>query len=734
MDAISIRPAGKMGVHFIAGDFLPKGKNEYYLRNRQLNRPQNTFRHLKADEIKILTENGNTASSWEDVRVSDPFNPALIRNTEFFGLVRLGKLRNVILEHHDLQMLAGITNSRIVACDIGDDVGIHDVRYLAHYIIGERCLLANIGEMHTTNHAKFGNGILKEGEQEKVRVWLDLMNEAGGRRVLPFDGMIPADATLWAKYRDDIPLQKQLKEITQNRFDARRGYYGTVGIQCVIKHSRIIKDVKVGDHCYIKGANKLKNLTIHSTELETTQIGEGVEMVNGIVGPGCHIFYGCKAVRFILGSHANLKYGARLINSFLGDNSTISCCEVLNNLIFPAHEQHHNNSFLIASVVKGQSNLAAGATIGSNHNSRSNDNEIEAGRGFWPGLCTSVKHSCRFASFVLLSKADYPAEMDIPLPFSLLNNNVSQNCLEVLPAFWWLYNMYALARNAGKFRVRDKRQNKIQYIEFDALAPDTVEEIFHARGLLELWTGKANERKNQNTTVSMDEAALIESGRNILQGSINQINDLEILGENMEKSRRKVVILKAYEAYHAYGQMLHYYAIKNLLDYLKDHPEASLESMHRALRGKREKEWVNLGGQLIPGREVNRLRTGIGSGRLTTWEAIHKKYDAFNKAYPLTKQRHAYAALLCILNINKLTNDLWHKALDRAVEIQNYICDQVVASREKDFNNPFRQITYRNSDEMKAVVGTAENNDFVKQVKEETVQFKKVVSAIKKIM
>ncbi len=734
MDAISIRPAGKMGVHFIAGDFLPKGKNEYYLRNRQLNRPQNTFRHLKADEIKILTENGNTASSWEDVRVSDPFNPALIRNTEFFGLVRLGKLRNIILEHHDLQMLAGITNSRIVACDIGDDVGIHDVRYLAHYIIGERCLLANIGEMHTTNHAKFGNGILKEGEQEKVRVWLDLMNEAGGRRVLPFDGMIPADATLWAKYRDDIPLQKQLKEITQNRFDARRGYYGTVGIQCVIKHSRIIKDVKVGDHCYIKGANKLKNLTIHSTELETTQIGEGVEMVNGIVGPGCHIFYGCKAVRFILGSHANLKYGARLINSFLGDNSTISCCEVLNNLIFPAHEQHHNNSFLIASVVKGQSNLAAGATIGSNHNSRSNDNEIEAGRGFWPGLCTSVKHSCRFASFVLLSKADYPAEMDIPLPFSLLNNNVSQNCLEVLPAFWWLYNMYALARNAGKFRVRDKRQNKIQYIEFDALAPDTVEEIFHARGLLELWTGKANQRKNQNTTVSMDEAALIESGRNILQGSINQINDLEILGENMEKSRRKVVILKAYEAYHAYGQMLHYYAIKNLLDYLKDHPEASLESMHRALRGKREKEWVNLGGQLIPGREVDRLRTGIGSGRLTTWEAIHKKYDAFNKAYPLTKQRHAYAALLCILNINKLTNDLWHKALDRAVEIQNYICDQVVASREKDFNNPFRQITYRNSDEMKAVVGTAENNDFVKQVKEETVQFKKVVSAIKKIM
>ena len=183
--------------------------------------------------------------------------------------------------------------------------------------------------------------------------------------------------------------------------------------------------------------------------------------------------------------------GHRLINSFLGDNSTISCCEVLNNLIFPAHEQHHNNSFLIASVVMGQSNMAAGATIGSNHNSRANDNEIQAGRGFWPGLCTSVKHSCRFASFTLLSKSDYPAELDIPLPFSLLNNNVTKDQLEIMPAYWWLYNMYALARNTWKFQNRDKRVSKAQHIEFDAFAPDTMEEVFNALRLLEIWTAKA---------------------------------------------------------------------------------------------------------------------------------------------------------------------------------------------------------------------------------------------------
>ena len=81
-----------------------------------------------------------------------------------------------------------------------------------------------------------------------------------------------------------------------------------------------------------------------------------------------------------MGDNSQLKYGARLINSYLGDNSTISCCEVLNSLIFPAHEQHHNNSFLCAATVFGQSNMAAGATIGSNHNSRGADGEIIAGR------------------------------------------------------------------------------------------------------------------------------------------------------------------------------------------------------------------------------------------------------------------------------------------------------------------------------------------------------------------
>jgi len=731
MDNVLKVPAENIGKNFIPAEYLPEGKDENYQRNVQTILPKSGWRNLRSDEVERLVKNDNTADNWDEILVTDQFDTNQIKNTRFYGLVRIGCVRNVILQHHDLRVPAGITNSLIISSDIGDDVAIHNVHYLAHYIIGDSCILFNISEMHTTDHAKFGNGILKEGEPENVRTWLDLMNETGCRRVLPFDGMITADAYLWAKYIDDAALQLNLKEITQNSIDNRRGFYGTTGDHCVIKNSHILKDVKISSHCYIKGANKLKNLTINSSEEEPSQIGEGVELVNGIVGYGCHIFYGCKAVKFILGNNSNLKYGARLINSFLGDNSTISCCEVLNNLIFPAHEQHHNNSFLIASVVMGQSNMAAGATIGSNHNSRANDNEIQAGRGFWPGLCTSVKHSCRFASFVLLSKADYPAELNIPLPFSLLNNNVSKDQLEVMPAFWWLYNMYALARNSWKFQNRDKRIHKDQNIEFEPFAPDTIEEIFKARTLLEIWTAKASLLEKKVSQKGKNDEDLARMGRHLLSGKEEEINNLEVLGENMENTKRKVLILKPYKAYHAYGDMLHYYATKNLIAYMSSDQKATFSGMCKDLKGDRQKEWVNLGGQMMQKDDVDKLRSDIGNGKLKTWKEIHNRYDDLWNKYKVDKQKHAFATLCELYGAGNLAKAEWLSALNKTVSIQRFVCDQVYSSRKKDFDNPYRQSTFRNVAEMKAAFGTIDDNSFIVQVRKETEEFEILVEEIK---
>lgn len=732
MNKIAKHPLKRLGYGFIDPEFLPEGKDEYYLRELQQRR-RYEFRRLTACEIEVLVKNENTADNWDAIYVTEHFNPDLVKRCQFHGLVRIGALESLYLEYHDLRLPVGLRDSTIVSCDIGSNVVIDNVCYLAHYLIGDEVILLNIDEMLTTNYAKFGNGIVKDGEPEAVRIRLDIINENGGRGVVPFDGMLPADAYLWSKYRDDTQLMERLVALTDARHDRRRGYYGEIGDRTIIKGCGILKDVKVGSDAYIKGANKLKNLTINSDADESSQIGEGVEMVNGIVGYGCRVFYGVKAVRFIMGPNSALKYGARLIHSMLGDNSTISCCEVLNSLIFPGHEQHHNNSFLCAAVVLGQSNMAAGVTAGSNHNSRANDGEIVAGRGFWPGLCTSLKHCSRFASFTLLAKGTYPAELNIHLPFCLVSNDETHGELRVMPAYWFLHNLYALARNAWKYGARDKRSHKDQMIEFEALAPDTVEEIFAALEHLEAWTGKAVLRREGQPLDNLPREALRARGRELLRNAPETAAALDILGENMENTRRPTRILHAERAYPCYREMVHYYGVKTLVAFMLNQSLAGLSALHQRLGPPRRGQWVNLGGQLVLRDDLQELRNRIVSGELDSWDAVHSEYRRLWERYPEDKARHALASLL---EVNELTTEqldraTWSSFLDRAVVLRRQMVERTTASRSKDFTAPFRQITFDSKAEMEAVLGTVEDNDFVKQTRVEAESFGRDVETVK---
>jgi NDP-sugar pyrophosphorylase family protein len=714
MREISVLQPDRYGYDFIAGGYLPPGRDEYWQRNeqakelgfssadRQCAGVSESWRNLTPAEIETLQKNGNLCRNWNDFLVTDPFDPALIRNSYFYGLVRLGAMRNVLLRLHDFCVPSGIRNSTIISCDIGDDCAIQDCCYISHYIIGGNCILSKIDEMQCTNHAKFGNGVLRDGEEEDVRVWIDVMNEAGGRSILPFESMICADAFLWAAYRDDTELTARLKEITQEQYGGSRGKYGTVGAGTVIKSCKIIKDTAVGECAYIKGANKLKNITILSSADEPTQIGEGVEMVNGIAGFGCHMFYGSKAVRFVLGRNSNLKYGARLIHSVLGDNSTVSCCEILNNLIFPVHEQHHNNSFLIASLVEGISNMAAAATIGSNHNSRANDGEIRAKRGFWPGLAVSLKHSSCFASFVIISKGEYPAELNIPLPFSLVNNNVHKNRLEVMPAYFWLYNLYALERNSWKAGARDHRAVKVQRIETDYLAPDTAEEIIKALSLLDGWLGEAGY------------SPLDIYGA----GSVHLIPC-----RGMEHSKRGQVIINPLKAIAAYRQMLRYYAVKTIAEFFYSRPDMNFNGLCSFLgppsHQDRVKEWVNIGGQIVPAPKVDNLRKGIVEGKYKTWESIHGVYAEWDESYSMDRLRHSWAVLSFLRcgdngECVPLSAVEFKRELATALETRRWIRRQILKTREKDFANSFTRATFRNHAEMEQVKGKPQHNSFVR--------------------
>ncbi len=651
------------------------GSNSKWLTGRNEISPLRdaALRRLTESEIELLKSQRNYCPDWGQILISDATNLGLIRNNSLYGLIRIDALEPAQLEHHDLVLPIGIYHSTIVNTDIGANCCIHHVRYMAQMVISPQCILHNIGEIITSAHAKFGNGIIAPGEEEAKRIWIEFVNENGGRRGLPFQHITLSDAVIWSSTKGDDGLQQKLQMFTQNQASQEKYLFGQVGKHSVIKNCKALKDVRIGDYAYIKGANKLKNITVLSDEESPSQIGEGVEMVNGIMGYGSRCFYGVKAVRFIMGENTTLKYGARLLNSFLGDNSTISCCEVLNSLIFPFHEQHHNNSFLCAAQVEGQSNIASGATLGSNHNSRKSDGELFAKRGFWPGLCVSLRHNSRFASFSMIAKGDFPNELDIPFPFSLIINKADQDELWIMPAYWLLYNQYSLYRNQLKFKNRDRRKKNLQAIQTNFLAPDTASEIYNALKLLK----------------QIDQQSAHLLNKNIFA---------------VENSNRKVRILKLNLAIAAYEAALKLYCLEIYLNNTARYQSAIPKSI----------DWVNFGGRLVPQKEVSNLYKGINENKYNSWTAIHEVYETMDIKYQAHQLAHAKW-------LSEANGWYWTEIKsDQLIEIYSHLVkdamEKVQSSRRKDFENAFRKMVYTSPDEMAAVLGTFDSEAVVQEI------------------
>ena len=595
------------------------------------------YRKLSQDEIERLERQGNDAEDWGSVLVSEPFCVESVRNNTFEGAVTLGAIASAHHTDEGLMLREGIYHATLRDVIVGDHPTIHNVGMLSGYVLGDEVLLFNVEEMTAAT-------------DPHQLAWLEPMNENGGRKILPFSGMTIGDAYLWARYRGHKEFIERLEQFTHATLSSQEGRRGRVGDCCVIKNTKLIR-----------------NVAVCSSSKDPSRIDSCITLCDGVVGSGCTLEYGVIAVRFLLGEHVHLEFGLRLNDTVVGDNSTLARCEVGNSIIFPAHEQHHNNSFLIAGLIMGQSNIAAGGTIGSNHNSRTADNELAAGRGFWPGLCCSFKHSSRFSSYCLLAKADYPSELDIKLPFSLVNNNLSKDQLEVMPAYWWMYNMYAMDRNSKKFAKRDKRVTKSQHIEFDNLAPDTAEEILHGMELLKGWIKRA------------------EGG--------------SVYAEGMEKSKRRTLILKPVEGLRAYEEMLIFYAMKYLtLAYGDALPPKTLA------QEPRQTEWVNLGGQLVAAPDVEGMIADVEKGIIDSWKSLNDRLDHLWESYPQQRDAHAYHVLCTLSGVDYLDEALWQHFKTRFVEIQDYIEVQKQVTRQKDDTNPFRNMTYWDTAERDAVL------------------------------
>jgi len=644
-------------------------------------RPGNYYRALTTDEIAQLERQGNTSvGGWDGVRVAAVgFDAGRVRGCFFDGIVDIGALSKRCLKYGDISLRTGLYGSRFSGIvTIGEDAAIHNLLSCANQQIGDSVLIFGVNEISTGNWAGLGTSM-----DPALRNPIELINENGGRSVLPFPGMTCTDAYIWAKFRGDNELLAKLTDMT---YAAHRGLYGfaIIGSNAVIVNAKAIRGALIGPSAVVDGAELIRNSTVLSDAGEPTFIGTGVQIRDSVIGYGNRIDSAAQLSSVATGTAAALSKAARVSHSVVGDCANIACCEIANSLIMPMHAQHHNNSFLIASSIGGQSNIAAGATIGSNHNSRVSDGEIWAKRGFWPGLCVSLRHNSRFASFTMIAKGAYQTELDIKLPFSLITMDEKSDSAAVFPAFWFTHNMYAVMRSAQKFAARDKRIHRDQFIEHDPLAPDTIDEIFDALSLI----------------------------------------DQQKAGAGNDNGRRSPLLKRADAACKAYRMMIRYYCAKNILPYMKESGLKNLKELSASLGHFDEDDnnsgWIDCGGTIITKYSLERIINTIKGDGVKTWDDVHALFDTRAAAYKTEKVKHAVLSLAKLENINTegLTESHFAAFLESVPEDCAKIAAYTAQSRAKDYENPFRVNTYESTEEMINVLGPVEDSVVTKTAAE----------------
>jgi hypothetical protein len=79
------------------------------------------------------------------------------------------------------------------------------------------------------------------------------------------------------------------------------------------------------------------------------------------------------------------------------------------------------------------------------------------------------------------------------------------------------------------------------------------------------------------------------------------------------------------------------------------------------------------------------------------------------------------------LTPKEFTASQLRKCLEQSVHTLGALTEGIYRSREKDYVNPFRQMTYENQEEMEAVVGKLDENSFIQQTITDLKAYKKQV-------
>ncbi|MBN1498325.1 MAG: DUF4954 family protein [Spirochaetes bacterium] len=490
-------------------------------------------RKLRDQEIALLKTQGNSADDWSSILVAPDFATDSIFSSSFYGACRLGRFdRHAPAGSDALHLPAGIYRSTIINSEIGDGCVIHDAGTISNCVVRDSAILLNNGSLSASGTCAFGNG-----------TEIVVGNETGGREIASYAELTVAIADAIAKSRSDKDFLKSYADFIARYLEQCAAPCGYIGRNAVIRNTATIENSYIGDHVAVVGATMIRNSTILATPEEKTQISHGACVSSSCVQWGCEITSMAIVDTSVLCEHSHVERHGKVTMSIIGPNTGVAEGEVTSCLLGPFVGFHHQSMLIAGIWPEGKGNVAYGANIGSNHTSKSPDQEIWCGEGMFFGLGTNIKFPSDFtkAPYSIIATGIDTLPQKLAFPFSLINkpaaqtSGISPSFNELFPGWVLANNIYSVRRNEGKYRKRNKARRSS--FEFGVFRPEIIDMMIEARDVLK------NVSRKKEIYTSGDIAGI---GKNFMT----------------EESRKRGI--EAYELY------IEYYALSRMLECIAD--------------------------------------------------------------------------------------------------------------------------------------------------------------------
>jgi len=568
---------------------------------RLMKNNMNNYRKLNEDEIRLLQEHSCTADDWANIEVAQNFKTDYVFHTRFSGKVRLGVFDHEFTLAGGMKKHSGLYHTTLHNVTVGDNCCIENVKnYIANYEIGDYAFIENVDIILVDGCSKFGNGV-------EVAV----LNETGGREVMMHDRLSAHQAYIMALYRHRPALIEKMKAIVEKYADDNASTTGRIGSHVTIVDSGYIKNVKIGDHCKIEGAGRLKNGSLNSNEHAPIHIGYGVVCDDFIISSGSSVEDGTTLTRCFIGQACHLGHNYSASDSLFFSNCQEENGEACAIFAGPFTVTHHKSTLLIAGMFSFM-NAGSGSNQSNHMYKLGPIHQGALERGAKTTSDSYILWPAKVGAFSLVMGRHVNNADTSNLPFSYLIEQ--QNTTYLVPGV----NLRSVGtiRDAQKWPKRDKRKDphRLDQINYNLLSPYTIQKMMKGRQIL-----KDLRRVSGETS----ETYAYQSAK-IKNSSLNKGIQL-------------------------YETAIHKFLGNSLIKRLEETKFQSDGEIRDRLLPDTEigsGEWVDVSGLIAPKSEIEKLMMDIESGMLTDVDDIHERFVEMHRNYYTYEWTWAYEKIL----------------------------------------------------------------------------------------